>query len=219
MLGLQDSTSTGGFHNGMADKLEWTLRHASIVLVSERPLDARSVESDTLTRGSVVPQDWTVTNRMSLQVIASTEYDNGASIRLEGNKCVFQQNVDDDFWDEYPAFVIAKKYAEASRLTSYSALGINWNLESKMSAPGEWFTSKLSTDFMLAPGFQPTSIRMARSQGRAVCNLNFNLESEAIVLDCNYHIALGNGIPENEIDLWDRYQIHLKETVLPTILG
>ena len=203
----------------MADKLEWTLKNSSMVLVSERPLDARSVAPDTLARSSVVPSDWTVTNRMNLEVIASTEYGNGASIRLEGNRCVFQQNVNDDFLDEYPAFVIAKKYAEASRLISYSALGINWNLESKMSAPGEWFRSKLSTDSMLAPDFQPTSIRMARNQGRAVCNLNFNLESEAIVLDCNYHIALGNSIPENEIDLWARYQDHLKEKVLPTILG
>ena len=203
----------------MADKLEWTLRHASIVLVSEQPLDAKSIAPDTLTRSSVVPSEWTVTNRMNLQVVASTEYDNGASIRLEGNRCVFQQTVNGDFLDEYSAFFIAKKYAEASRVISYTALGINWNLQSLTSAPSEWLRSKLSNESVLAPDFQPMSIRLAKNQGRAVCNLNFNLESEAIVLDCNYHIALGNGIPQNEIDLWTRYQDHLKEKVLPTILG
>ena len=190
-----------------------------MVLLSEQPFDAKSVAPDTLVRSSVVPSDWTVTNRMNLQVVASTLYGNGASIRIEGNRCVFQQDVNGDFLDEYPAFEVAKKYAAASRVISYSALGINWNLESKTSVPGEWFRSKLSPDSTLAPDFQPTSIKMARNLGRVVCNLNFNLESEAIVLDCNYHIVLGNGIPENEIDLWARYQEQLKQKVLPTILG
>lgn len=190
-----------------------------MVLLSEHPFDAKSVAPDTLVRSSVVPSDWTVTNRINLQVVATTQYGNGASIRIEGNRCIFQQDVNGDFLDEYPAFEVAKKYAEASRVISYSALGINWNLESKTSVPGEWFRSKLSTDSTLVPDFQPTSIRMARNLGRVVCNLNFTLESEAIVLDCNYHIALGNGIPENEIDLWARYQEQLREKVLPTIWG
>ena len=166
-----------------------------------------------------MPSEWTVTNSRNFQVLAVTEYGNGASIRLEGNRCIFQQNVNGDFLEEYPAFDIAKKYADASRVISYSALGINWNLQSFTSTPGEWFRTRLSTDAMLAPDFQPTSIRMARNQGRAVCNLNFTLEPEAIALECNYHITLGNGIPENEIDLWARYQEHLKDKVLPTILG
>ena len=202
----------------MADKLDWTLRNSSIVLVSEQPLDTKSVAPDTLVRSFVVPSEWTVTNRMNSQVIATAEYANGTVIRLEGNRCVFQQNVGGDFLEDYPAFGIARKYAEASRVISYTAMGINWNLESKMDAPGEWLMRKLAAESRLAPDFQPTSIKLARNQGRAVCNLNFNLESEAIVLDCNYHIALGNGIPENEIDNWSRYQGQLVEKILPTIL-
>ena len=203
----------------MADKLNWVLRHSSIVLVSEQPLDAKSVAPDTLTRSSIVPSEWSVASNMNLQVIATTEYANGVVIRLEGNRCVFQQNVAGDFRDEYPAFEIARKYAEASRVISYNALGINWNLESQLNAPSEWFKSRLSAESPLAADFQPTSIRMAKQQGHAVCNLSFNLESEAVALECNYHIALRNGIPENEIDIWNRYQEHLREKVLPTIIG
>ena len=188
-------------------------------MVATQPLDPNSVTAEGLTRSKVVPADWQVTKRMNLPVVAVTEYANGVVIRVEGNRCIFQQNINGDFRDYYDAFDAAQKYAEASRVITYEALGINWNLQVKMVAPNEWLLAKLSSNSGLAPGFQATSIRLTKRQARAICNLNFTGEREAIGLECNYHIALGNRMPEDDLKGWKGLQAILKNEILPKIEG
>ena len=201
----------------MTDQIRWRVHSASIVLVSSQPIEPQSIRADALTRNRIVPDEWQATGAMNTPVLGLTQFGNGVTIRVEGNRCIFQQAVNGDFRDQYDAHTVAKVYAEASRVTPYRSMGINWMLEPDLIEPSEWLRSKLTKGSMLAPGFQPISIKFAKTTGPATCNLTFNLQRGAVLLDCNYHIELGNRTATDTIRMWPHYQRGLTSDILPTI--
>lgn len=202
----------------MPTNLDFKLVHTSIVLVLPQALSPDTITADALKRNRIIPDDWQTTTEMNLPIIGIVEFDNGVSIRAEGNRCIFQQNVNGDFADDYPALGAAVKYTEASRVVPYSAVGINWTLRPNLSsAPSRWLADKLCQDPPLASGFQPTSIVVARRQGAAVCNLNFNLDRDAVSMECNYHVDLGGKSAHEVVTMWPHYQMNLRRDILPTI--
>ena len=203
--------------NPMADPIRWRVQHASIILVSSQPIDPGSIRAEVLKKNRIVSGDWQETQEMNTPVLAITEFSNGALIRVEGNRSIFQQVVDGDFRDHYDAHLTAEAYAEASRVTPYRAIGINWMLEPDIVEPSEWLLSKLTKESALAPGFQPISIKVARPVGAATCNLTFNLQQGTVLLDCNYHIELGNSTVTEATKMWPHYQTGLTSDILPTI--
>lgn len=199
--------------------LSFKLRHASIVLVLPQPVDSQSVSAGSLARNRIVPEDWQVANEVNLAgVLAQTLYRNGVNVRAEGNRCIFQQTVNGEFRAEYDSHLTALNYAEASRVIAYQAIGINWMIELDLEQAGQWLTSKFAGNSAFVPSFQPVSIKVARQQGAAICNLTFNLEQDSVVLDCNYHVDLGGSRAVDVINMWQQYQKHLQEDILPTIV-
>ena len=201
----------------MADQINWRVQNASIVLVSSQPIEAQSIRAEVLTRNRIVSEDWQATGGINTPVLAMTQFNNGVVIRVEGNRCIFQQTVNGDFRDQYEAHKVAEAYAEASRVTPYRSIGINWLLEPNLADPSAWLRSKLTKESALAPGFQPTSIKVAKKVGAATCNLTFNLQQGAVLLDCNYHIELGNRTAIDTMRMWPHYQAGLTSDVLPEI--
>ena len=202
----------------MPTPLDFQLVHASIVLVASQAVSPESVTAEALKRNKIIPEDWQITTEMNLPVIGLVQFDNGASIRTEGNRCVFQQNVNGEFAEDYLALDAAVQYAEASRVVPYSAVGINWMMQPDLPLPpSQWLAGKLCQDPLLAPGFQPTSIRVAKRQGSAVCNLNFNFDRGIVSLECNYHIELGGKSAHEIVTMWPHYQMNLRRYILPTI--
>ena len=201
----------------MPDQITWRVQNASIVLVSPQPMDPQSVGAEVLKRNRIVPDEWEVTNGVNTPVLTMTQFSNGAVIRVAGDRCIFQQNVNGNFRSQYDAHTVAETYAEASRVTPYRAVGINWILEPDIVEPSEWLRSKLTKELALAPGFQPTSIRVAKKAGAATCNLSFNLLRGAVLLECNYHIELGNRTAIDTLRMWSHYQSALTDDILPTI--
>ena len=106
-------------------------------------------------------------------------------------------------------------------MVAYQAVGINWSLYFNTNRPGEWLANKFMARSALPSGFQPASIIITRphTRGAAACNLTFNLEPNAVVLDCNYHVELGESSAVDKIKMWQHYQANLREDVLPAILG
>ena len=201
----------------MADPIRWRVQHTSIVLISSQPIETESVRSEVLKRNRIVPEDWQETREMNAPMLAMIEFSNGASIRVEGTRSIFQQAVDGDFRDQYDAHLIAEAYAEASRVTPYRAIGINWMLEPDIVEPSKWLLSKLTKELALVPGFQPITIKVARPVGAATCNLTFNLQQGSVLLDRNYHIELGNRTVTDVTRMWPHYQTGLTSDILPTI--
>jgi hypothetical protein len=201
----------------MPDQITWRVQHASIVLVSPQPIDPQSVGEEVLKKNRIVPADWQATNAVNTPVLALTQFSNGAVIRVEGTRCIFQQTVNGDFRSQYDVHTVAEDYAEASRITPYRSVGINWMLEPDIAEPSAWLRSKLTKESPLAPGFQPALIRLAKQAGAATCNLSFNLQRGAVLLECNYHIELGSRTAIETMRMWSHYQSALTEDILPTI--
>ena len=202
----------------MPPDLNFRLRHASVVFLLPHPVDSQSVNAASLVRNGIVPDDWQVANEVNLAgVLAQTVFRNGVNVRAEGNRCIFQQNVNGAFREEYDAHQAAANYADASRVISYQAVGLNWMLEPDVEQAGRWLIGKFTGNSAFAPGFQPVSVKVARRQGAAICNLTFNLEQDSVVLDCNYHVELGGSRAIDVIKMWQHYQTNLQEDILPTI--
>ena len=198
--------------------LNFKLRHASIVFLLVQPVDAQSVNAARLIRNQIIPDDWQLANEVSLVgAIAQTQYQNGVSIMAEGNRCIFQQNIDGVFSDEYAAHEAAIRYADASRVVSYRAIGLNWLVEPDVDRPDQWLRGKFAEQSAFVPGFQPVSVKVARRQGSAMCNLTFNLEQGVVGLECNYHVELGESRAIDVIRMWQHYQKNLREDILPAI--
>lgn len=203
----------------MADPIAWKVQHASIVLVSTAPIDPQSISADVLSRNQIVPEDWHATNEMNTPVLGMTQYRNGAVLRAEGNRCIFQQTVNGGFQSEYDAHILAENYADASRVVPYRSIGINWLLEPDLDEPRRWLQRQLASGSGFAPGFQPISVKVAKRAGAATCNLTFNLQpGGAVHVDCNFHIDLGNRTAIEMMRMWPHFQENLTSDILPTII-
>lgn len=202
----------------MPGDLNFKLRHVSVVFLLSQPVDPQSINTATLVQNQIVPGDWQVINEVNLAgVLAQTQYRNGANIRAEGNRCVFQQDVGGEFREQYDAHEVALNYAEASRVVTYRAVGFNWLIEPDVEYPERWLTGKFAEDSAFVPGFQPVSVKISRPQGAALCNLTFNLEQGGVQIDCNYHVDLAGKRAIDVIRMWPHYQKNLFEDILPNI--
>ena len=194
-----------------------TVRNTSVVLVAPSPIDTQSIKPEALASAKVAPSNWVVTNQLSTPVLALTQYQNGFSVRVEGNRCVFQEAIGEPLRADYEIHPIARRYLEATKLVSYNAVGINWLLVVAVDQPAEWIGEQLSCGERF-PGFLPTSIQLAKPWGPAVCNLVFRVEQQTVVVDCNYHFPLGSSLqPMAALDHWRQCQKALIDDVLPTL--
>ena len=207
----------------MSHPLGATIRHASVVLVSESPIESRSVTPETLRTGGIVPEDWVDANVVNHPLVAGlmaglvavNEYQNGISIRAEGNRCVFQQRTDGDFPDTYEVHDLAARYADAMRLAPYQAVGINWQVTVERSDPPGWIGEKMTNSEGIMADFRPVSLQISKQLEVATCNLTFRADNRRILLDCNYHFDLTNCSLQDAIGSWEGCQRHLREELLP----
>ena len=122
--------------------------------------------------------------------------------------------------DAYEVHPLAKRYAKATRLVPYNAIGINWLMDIAVENPALWIREKIMGSVENFSGFSPTSIQMVKQLDFAVCNLIFRTENTRIVIDCNYHFQLANSSIDmivSTLDAWQRCQRHLTGDLLPQL--
>ncbi len=204
----------------MARSIEWQIQHASVVLVAESPIEATSIAPDSLKSKGVIPQDWTVTSQISIQVFAQTEFVNGVQIRIEGNRCIFQQDINGDLPNDYMIIQPAINYAEATELgVNYQAVGINWQLSGQpVNQNRQPLRELLGLDMDIA-GFKPESVRLVKPLGDKTCNLSFTESHDEVSAAVNYHHPLsGQGAVEAIADWQQRHQ-HLQQEIITGVLS
>ena len=195
-----------------------TIRHSSVVLVSPSPIDPQSIGPETLNRAKIIPASWAIGNQqINSPVFALTRYQNGVSIQVEGNRCIFQEVIGGPLRPEYEIHGLARRYIEATKLVPYNAIGINWLLNIAVDSPTEWLRHQMSGGENL-PGFSPTSLQLTKVWGYAICNLVFRVEKQIVAVDCNYHFPLSSSLqPMAALDHWRQCQDALTEDVLPAL--
>ena len=193
------------------------VEHASVVLVSPSPIESQSIRPEVLSRAHIVPSEWSPAGgQVNSPVFAVTQYTNGVSIRVEGNRCVFQETIQGPVREEYEIHGIARRYIESTPLVPYNALGINWLLHVPLPDPTAWLRDHGGGGGL--PGFSPRSLQMAKTMGTAVCNLIFRSRGETLDVDCNYHFQLGSSLqPLATLDSWRTCQEALVRDVFPSL--
>jgi hypothetical protein len=202
----------------MTEQPALTVRHASVVLVSPSPIAPQSIRQETLSNAGIVPDDWVSTGGISIPVVALTQYQNGVTIQTEGNRCIFQEPIGGALRETYEVHPLAQRYAAATRLVPYNAVGINWLVEVAVGNPNQWIREKLMGNGGGFSDFYPTSLQMAKQLDFAVCNLNVRVENVRIVVDCNYHFQLAPTSPDllvATLNSWTQCQAHLAGDLLP----
>ena len=191
-----------------------TVQHASVVLVSPSPIDPQSISPDTLSRVLIIPSDWPLgKQQISSPVFAITQYQNGVSIQIDGNRCIFQEVIGGSLRLEYEIQKIARRYIESTALVPYNAVGINWLLNIAVANPTEWIREQIGHGKNF-PDFSPTLLQIARPLKSAVCNLTFRVQGQIVVVDCNYHFQLSSSLqPLAALDLWHQCQEALDKDV------
>ena len=197
-----------------------TARHASAVLVSPSPIDPQSIMPETLSNAKIVPADWVSDNGINTPILALTQYQNGVTIRTEGNRCVFQEPIEGNLREDYEIYAIAQRYTTATMLVPYNAIGINWLLDIAVEHPDLWILEKIMGNVSNFSDFSPASLQIMKRLDFAVCNLMFKTENARIVIDCNYHFQLAHSSPNkvsSALDAWQQCQEHLTREVLPRL--
>ena len=198
---------------------EITVRHASVVLASPSPMDPQTIRSDVLVRGNVVPQDWQQANQISTPVLAVTQFQNGFSVQIDGNRCVFQEPVNGQLKDPYSVHGVARQYLDATKLVQYNAVGLNWMLESSHVEPAEWYDRYFSGSGDFSE-YSPVSLQMQKTAGVVVCNLVFRFmqPSRSLEVECNFHFALGPSLtPLAALDHWRQCQNLMRDEIFPLL--
>ena len=198
------------------------VRQASVVLVSQSPIDPQTIRPEALSSAGIVPGDWvpvswTPTGGIYTPVVAQTLYQNGFSIQTEGNRCVFQEPADRGFLDAYEVHPLVKRYIEATKLLPYSAVGINWMLDVTVENPYQWINERLGRIGGKFPEFSVTSVQITKYIEFVLCYLNFRIENGTIVTDCNYHFPLAADDPDSmaaTLDYWHWCQENLSRDLL-----
>lgn len=200
----------------MAQQPAFTVRHASAVLVSLSAIDPQSIMPETLSNAKIVPADWP-SNGINTPFFALTQYQNGVTIRVEDNHCLFQEPIDGNLRQSYEIHPIAQRYAAATMLVPYNAVGINWSLEAVIERPELWMREKMMS---IAPpffDFLPASLQITKQLDFATCNLAFRTNNARILIDFNYHFRLLHNSPDEVstvLDTWHRCQEHMTGKVL-----
>ena len=197
-----------------------TAIHASVVLVSPNPVDPQSIRPEALNNAGIVPANWVAIGGISIPIAAQTQYQNGFTIQVEGNRCSFQELIGGALPDRYEVNAIAKRYANATQLVTYNAVGINWLLEVAVENPSLWIRERLMGNAPYFSDFHPTSVEAAKELEFSVCNLTFKGETGRIVAGCNYHFQLEHSSPDviiSALDSWRQCQEHLTSELLPQL--
>ena len=153
-------------------------------------------------------------------MLGLTQYQNGVTIQTQGNRCVFQESIEGTLREVYEVHPLVQRYAEATRLVAYNAVGINWLLDVSVRIPETWIQEKIIGAGGNFSDFFPTSVQIAKELDFAVCNLVFRVENARIVIDCNYHFELGSRSPDvmaSTLNAWRDCQEHLIAAVLPQL--
>lgn len=204
----------------MVQQTAFTVRNASVVLVSLSAIDPQSIMPEKLSNAKIVPADWMSANGINTPIFALTQYQNGITIRTDGNRCLFQEPIDGNLRESYEIYPIAQRYAAATMLVPYNAVGINWSLEFAIERPELWLREKIIGATPEFSDFLPASLQMAKQLDFAVCNLTFSTENARVVIDFNYHFQLPHSSLDDMstvLDAWRQCQEHLTESVMPRI--
>ena len=202
----------------MVNEIE--VRSASVVLVSSGLVDPQSVSPEKLGRAGVVPYEWSVANTVTTELAARTEYDNRISISVDGNRCVFLEQVEGPFRHAYQVHDVAKRYADATRLVQYDAIGVNWTLDVIGVDPSEWLHDKVVGLGSVFGDFQTSQVRMVKWEGDYFFNITMVNDQSGILLDCNYHYQVADSPPQliaAILERVDQLQSHLVADVVSRV--
>ena len=197
----------------MSEQLKFVTYQASVVLVSPSPIDPQSIKPETLKRAGIVT--WESVESITTPVFAQTRYQNGIHIRTEGNRCVFQEPLNEASPTDYNYKVhrLAERYAEATKLVAYNALGINWESRIEAKDPARWFSEKLVRNLRLTE-FSPRSVQMAKVIDSTVsCIVTFATRDEKLIANFNYHCQLTDapgGDIATHLRRWRKWQSHME---------
>jgi hypothetical protein len=195
---------------------DWTVRHASVVLVADHPIETYMLSPEVLRTANVTPGDWEQIQYSEGSSPPLVAYSNGVTISAQDTRCVFNLDLSGQFQENYEIHAVAKRYLAATRIVPYRFIGINWNLFAAMPSPEQWIHSNL-----LAPKrfFQPCEnleVRMTQPLDFTLCNLAFTTRDGEVVVDCNYHFDLSDISAEAAIDRWKDCYRHLRREVIPS---
>ena len=196
------------------------VRSASVVLVSSGLVDPQSVIPDKLSHAGVIPHDWVVVNAATTELAARTEYDNGVSISVDGNRCAFLEQIEGPFQPSYEVHEVALRYADATRLVQYDAIGVNWSLDVVGVNPSEWLRDKVVGLGSVFGDFQTSQVRMVKWAGDYFFNITVVDDHSGILLDCNYHYQVASNPPQliaTILDRVDELQSHLVADVVSRV--
>jgi hypothetical protein len=195
----------------MSEQLNFATYQASVVLVSPSPIDPQSIRPETLKRAGIVK--WESVEGIATPVFAETRYQNGVRIRTEGNRCVFQEPINEESPTGYKVHKLAERYADATRLVAYNALGINWESRIEAKDSDQWISENLVRDHRLT-GFSPRSVQMVKVIDSTVsCNVTFTTRDERLTANFNYHFKLTDaprGDAASFLRRWREWQSHME---------
>ena len=194
----------------MSKQSKFVTYQASVVLVSPSPIDPQSINPETLKRADIVA--WESVESIATPIFAQTRFQNGIEIRTEGNRCVFQEPINEDLATGSKVHNLAKRYAQATRLVPYNALGINWANRIYVEDPVRWFSEMLIQNSRLQE-FSPRSMQMVKVIDQSVsCALTLTIRGEQLIADFNYHCKLTDqeqNITSN-LRRWPDWQSHMQ---------
>ena len=204
----------------MSQLVNWQVRHASIVLVAESPVEPTSIAPDALRSSGIVPSDWTVTSEIVMPIFAETVFANGIRMRTEGNRCIFQQDGDVVFPEKPAIYHLVSQYVTATELAvRYQAVGINWQLGIPLDSQSPSLLQTLLNGGAGLAGFQPQSIQLVKLIDGKTCNLTFSVSQGEVSVAVNYHHQLSDRKAKPIIATWSECQQHLRQEVIDDILS
>ena len=203
----------------MGQSTNWQVRHASVVLVAESPIEPTSIAPSKLRSAGIIPHNWTITNEVIMPVFAEIVYANGVRMRTEGNRCIFQQESNVEFPGEYEIHDMAIKYVAGTELAiQYQAIGINWQLDVQSDIQGSQLLQTLLNESNDLAGFQLQSIQMVKPLDGKTCNLTFTANRGEVSVAVNYHYQLSELRAGQIIATWPECQKHLRQEIIAAIL-
>ena len=195
--------------------MPYRFQNTSVVLASSSPIETRTVEPEALRRSGVVPESRTVTSRLITPPLAIVQYDDGLTIQVTDTRCIFQKPITNIHDMARDVLATAERYADATKLTPYSAVGINWGLRIEgVPSPFEWLREHLMQGVSMLADYRPTVVQLTKDLPFASSNVNFRVDGGQLICDCNYHFTISDRGPAEVADAlknWSHCRDHLTE--------
>ena len=203
----------------MSETTLWQVRQVSVVLVAGSPIEPSSIGVSQLMSKGIVPARWAIFQEMQIPFLAETAFTNGVRIRTEGNRCIFEQNIERGVPADYAIHNAAIKYVTATELAvPYNAVGINWKLEPHNEPQSPHLTRMLLNEGCELAGFEPTSIQLDKALGDRVCKLTLTVNQNIVSVGVNYHHPMSHGGAATVIANWQECKQHLDEEIIGSLL-